>query len=99
MESLPISRKRLCELVEEAKRKQKEDAIANVIREITSNAVSYAKKGLTTYTYPRCKSIRPISIEIIAMLKKNFPDCDIQYRINDLDDEIIIDWSQEFGKN
>jgi hypothetical protein len=94
MESLPISRKRLCELVEAGKRKQKEDAIANAVREITSNTVSYAKRGLSIYTYPRCQAIRPLSIEIIAMLKINFPDCDIQYRINDAGDEIVIDWSK-----
>ena len=93
MEPIPILRERLQAISEEAIRKQKEDLIRNVVREISANVLSYAKKGLFSYTYPRCAHIQNIAVEIIAILKTTFPDSDIKYNITDNEDNISINWA------
>jgi hypothetical protein len=93
MEPVPILRQRLQSITEEAIKKQKEDLIRNVVREISTNVLSYAKKGLFSYTYPRCGYIQHIAVEIIAMLKMTFPDSDVHYNIIDNEDNISINWA------
>ena len=93
MEPLPILRQRLQSITEEAIKKQKEDLIRNTVREISTNVLSYAKKGFFSYTFPRCQHIRNFAVEIIALLKMTFPDSDVQYNITDTEDEISINWA------
>jgi len=90
METLPISRKRLADITAEARLQEHKENIIRVVREITSNVLAYAKKGYSTYTYPRCGHLQHIAIDIIAFLRINFPDCDVKYVA---DDSIVIDWS------
>jgi len=92
MEPLPILRERLQSITEEAIKKQKEDLIRNIVREISTNVLNYAKKGLFSYTYPLCAHIQNFAVEIIAMLKMTFPDSDVQYHIADNEDKICINW-------
>jgi len=90
METLPISRQRLADIAAEARVNEHKDNILRVVREITSNVLSYAKKGYSTYTYPRCGHLQHIVVDIIASLRMNFPDCDVKYVA---EDSIVIDWS------
>ena len=93
METLPLSRKRLANITAEARVQEHKDKILRIVREITTNVVAYAKKGYSTYTYPRCGHLQHIAIDIVAFLKINFPDCDVRYVGSVADDSIVIDWS------
>lgn len=80
--------------IEEAKQKQIETFVNNVVRHILEHAKHYTSLSITHYMYSNDGYNYPLNEDVVEQLKIRFPDSKITLERNKQHDlVIIVDWS------